>query len=140
MKTFITTAAVVAALTFPAFGEGSEDTKGEALANMQMSTISPSQDGPTDRNEIGLRSVALGSSSATAEGSFAMAEGSAKSAKAQGSAKSAKAQGSAKSAKAEGGAKSAKAEGAKAEGEESSGTEAFAFKPGSVGADGGNRK
>jgi hypothetical protein len=131
MKTFITTAAVVAALTFPAFGEGSEDTKGEALANMQMSTISPSQDGPTDRNEIGLRSVALGSSSATAEGSFAMAEGSAKSAKAQGSAKS---------AKAEGGAKSAKAEGAKAEGEESSGSEAFAFKPGSVGADGGNRK
>ena len=66
MKTFITTAAVVAALTLPAFGEGSEDTRGEALGNLKMSTISPSQDGPTDRNEIGFNSMASGSAGGSA--------------------------------------------------------------------------
>jgi hypothetical protein len=60
MKTFITTAALVAALTLPAFAEGSEETRGEALGNLKMSTISPSQ-GPTDRNEIGISAMAQGS-------------------------------------------------------------------------------
>ena len=60
MKTFITTAALVAALTSPAFAEGSEDTRGEAMGILKMSTISPSQDGPTDRNEIARGAMAQG--------------------------------------------------------------------------------
>jgi len=60
MKTFITTAAIVAALTLPAFAEGFEETRGEALGNLKMSTISPSQNGLTDRNEIGISAMAQG--------------------------------------------------------------------------------
>ncbi|MEA2986611.1 MAG: hypothetical protein QOD94_2865 [Alphaproteobacteria bacterium] len=81
MKTFITTAALVAALTLPAFAEGSEETRGEALGNLKVSTISPSQD-PMDRNEIGISAMAQGSLARIVRRSETSGSGSASSASA----------------------------------------------------------
>ncbi|HET7680770.1 MAG TPA: hypothetical protein VFK79_11630 [Xanthobacteraceae bacterium] len=115
MKTFITTVAIVAALVLPAFGEGSEDTKGEALGNLKMSTISPSQDGPTDRIEIGVSSMALGS----------MAQGRIlRRSETSGS----------------GSASTARASSLESEKRTSGADIGGGFSPGSSGADGGNRK
>ena len=87
MKTFITTAAIVAALSLPAFAESSEETRGEALGNLKMSTISPSQNGFTDRNEIGISAMAQGTLAETrvVQRSETSGSGSASSANASGS-------------------------------------------------------